>query len=381
VFTWVMGITHHRHGTDSVRAIANLALLRGMVGRPGAGLLPLRGHSNIQGLGTVGVVPNLKPELAAAITRRLGIAIPATAGMDTLRSLEAADQGRIRCAWALGGNLYGASPDAAWAGRALGAIDQVVYLNTTLNTGHIHGRGRETWILPVRARDEEREPTTQESMFSFVRLSDGGPQRIAGARGEAELIGAIAARALPGHAIDWHDLARHQRLREAMADTVPGLDAMRDLAGTKAEFHIPGRAVAAPRFATPDGRARLIAVSPPPPPRLAADQLRVTTIRSEGQFNSVVYEDHDRYRAIDRRDVIMMSEADMRRLGLVHDSRVDLSSSVGAWRGVRVRAIPIAPGNAALYYPEANVLVPRDPDPDSGTPGFKSVVVTITLAR
>lgn len=380
VFTWVMGITHHRHGTDSVRAIANLALLRGMIGRPGAGLLPLRGHSNIQGLGTVGVMPKLKPEIAGAIERRFGISIPEAAGLDTLKSLEAAAAGRMRVAWALGGNLYGASPDSAWAQRALGAIDQLVYLNTTLNTGHVHGRGKETWILPVRARDEEQEATTQESMFSFVRLSDGGRERIAGARSEASIIGEIAARVPSSGAIDWRALAAHEALRQAMAETIPGLAGMKDIGAAKSEFHIPGRAVTTPRFATVSGKARIFAVSPPAAQVLASDQLRVMTIRSEGQFNSVVYEDHDRYRGTERRDVILMAQADIVRLGLRHDQRVDLSSSVGVWAGVRVRAIDITPGNAALYYPEANILVPRDPDPESGTPAFKSVVVRIAPA-
>ncbi len=173
-----MGITHHLHGVDNVRMLAALALMRGMVGREGAGLLPLRGHSNIQGAGhggghagaqAGGVRPAGSPATASACRP-----FP---GLDTMTSMERAAAGGIDAAYCLGGNLYGSNPDAGFAQRSLANIGQLVYLNTTLNTGHIRGRGKETWILPVLARDEEPQPTTQESMFSYVRLSDGGIKR------------------------------------------------------------------------------------------------------------------------------------------------------------------------------------------------------------
>src|SRR5947208_1625343 len=149
VFGWTMGITQHVHGVENVRAIANLALLRGMVGRPRAGLLPIRGHSNVQAMGTVGVVPDLKKQFLDNLESHLGVELPRSPGLDTMACMRGADEGRMRLAFCLGGNLYGSNPDAAFAGRALGKVDLVAYLSTTLNTGHAHGTGRETIILPV----------------------------------------------------------------------------------------------------------------------------------------------------------------------------------------------------------------------------------------
>ena len=169
-----MGITHHAHGVPNVRMIVNLALLRGMVGRPRAGLLPIRGHSNVQGIGSVGVTPNLKQAILDRLESLLNVKLPTQPGLDTMACMRAAAEGKVKSAVCLGGNLYGSNPDASFAARALGKLELVVYLNTTLNTGHAWGRGRETLILPVRARDEEG-PTTQESMFNFVRLSRRRP--------------------------------------------------------------------------------------------------------------------------------------------------------------------------------------------------------------
>jgi len=377
IFVWAMGITHHLHGVGNVKLIADLSLLRGMTGRPGAGLLPLRGHSNIQGLGTVGVAPQLKEAVLARLESHFGISVPTAKGLDTMQSMERAHAGGIAVAWCLGGNLFGSNPDAVFAKRALGRIGQVVYLNTTLNTGHVHGRGQETWILPVLARDEEPQPTTQESMFSFVRLSDGGPPRHLGPKSEVQVIAALARRVLGDRGpIDWAALEAHGQIRAAIAAVVPGLEALATIDRTRQEFHIPGRAVHDARFATADGRAQLAVVPLPPAPTLGERQLRVMTVRSEGQFNTVVYEDHDRYRSTDRRDVILISAEDRVRLGLTVDQRITVRSSVGAM-AVRVREFAIRPGNALMYYPEANVLVERAVDPESGTPAFKNVVVTV----
>ena len=204
LFAWTMGITHHEHGVDNVRAIANLALLRGMLGRPGAGLLPLRGHSNVQGIGSMGAVPELKGAVVAALEERLGVKLPRTPGLDTLACVARAGEGRVRCALHLGGNLYGSCPDSAGAGAALKQIGMTVFLSTTLNTGHIHGRGRESIVLPVLARDEEAQATTQESMFNYVRMSSGGKARYQGPRAEVEVIAAVAREVLgAGHAVDF----------------------------------------------------------------------------------------------------------------------------------------------------------------------------------
>jgi molybdopterin-dependent oxidoreductase alpha subunit len=377
VFGWTMGITQHEHGVANVQTIVNLALLRGMIGRPGAGLLPIRGHSNVQGMGSVGVTPTLKQAIFGRVEAELGVQLPATPGLDTMGCMRAAERGVMRTALCLGGNLFGSNPDARFAARALAKLEQITYLSTTLNTGHAWGRARETLILPVLARDEEPHPTTQESMFNFVRLSDGGPARLQGPRSEIDIIASVARR-LFGEtpAVDWNALADPCRVRRLIAKVVPGYEEIGAIDQTRVEFHVGGRILHAPRFATPTGKAQFTPHAPPP--RAAVDgQLRLMTVRSEGQFNTVVYEEEDLYRGQERRDVILMHVADIQRLGLSVDQRVTVRSAAGAMAGILVRAFDIRAGNALMYYPEANVLVPAVTDPDSMTPAFKSVLVFI----
>jgi len=379
IFMWAMGLTHHAHGVDNVLALGNLALVRGFVGRPGSGLLPIRGHSNVQGVGSVGFSPALKQAFADKMQEVYGVPRAAGAGQDTYRSMEAAAQGKIRAAVLLGGNLYASNPDSAWAGAALRRIGATAYLTTKLNVGHVHGRGRLTLLLPVLARDEEREPTTQESMFNYVRLSDGGAAPPPGeVRSEVEVISALAARLLSSGPFPFERMTSHGAIREAIARVVPGYAAIREADSKRGEFRIAGRTFHEPRFATPSGKLR---AEVPPTPRFALGEgeFRLMTLRSEGQFNSVVYEEEDPYRGTTRRDVVLMNVADAARLRLGHNDPVIVETDTGRLEVV-VAFAEIPAGNLALYYPEANVLVPRRLDPASGTPAFKSIAARIRLA-
>jgi molybdopterin-dependent oxidoreductase alpha subunit len=378
VFTWTMGITHHAYGVENVEAIANLALLRGMVGRPNAGLLPIRGHSNVQGIGSVGVTPKLKDAIFEQLQQHFGIQLPTTAGLDTLACMEAAARKELKVGFCLGGNLYGSNPDATFAEHSLAQLEQLVYLNTTLNTGHAHGLAEETIILPVLARDEEPQATTQESMFNFIRLSDGGPARHTGPKSEIEVIARIARGVLgDGGPIDWQSMQDTNRIRDAIAKVVPGFDEIKTIGATKKEFQLSGRTFHTPQFPTKSGRAQL-RVHSLPEPSGKPNELRLMTIRSEGQFNTVVYEDDDLYRGIEGRNVILLHPEDLARLGLQPAQRVTVSSSTGTMRGIVATSFDrIRPGNAAMYYPECNVLVPRTSDQRSRTPAFKSVPITI----
>ena len=380
VFGWAMGVTQHEHGVGNVQSIVNLALLRGMVGRPRAGLLPIRGHSNVQGIGSVGVAPALKQQVLDNLEAHLKVKLPRSPGLDTMGCMRAAERGEVRSAVCLGGNLYGSNPDARFAARALNNLDLVVYLSTTLNTGHAWGRGRETLVLPVLARDEETQPTTQESMFNYVRLSDGGPARLQGPRGEVDVLASLAARVLGDKSpVDWEALKRHCHLRQMIGQVVPGFEKLADIDRTREEFQITGRTFHVPRFGTPSGKARFTVH--PLPPRGADGELRLMTVRSEGQFNTVVYEEEDVYRGQDGRDVVLLNRADIARLGLRVDQRVTVRSATGPFPGVRVRVHDIRAGNALMYFPEANVLVPATTDPLSKTPAFKSVAITIETDR
>ncbi len=462
VFAWTMGITHHVCGVKNVQTIVNLALMRGMVGRRNAGLLPIRGHSNVQGIGSVGVTPKLKQAIFEGLENRYGLRLPKTEGLDTMGCMEAADRGEMDLGWCLGGNLYGANPDAAFARRSLGKIETMIYMSTTLNTGHAHGLGRETILLPVLARDEEPQKTTQESMFNYVRLSEGGPPRHNGPRSEIAVIAQIAnavldlggmpksqeggisksheggmpkpkkggmpkpkARAWRAESnchsrsrlgndnpIDWLSMQHHPTIRHLIADIVPGYEKLAEIDRTREEFQITGRTFHTPVFPTPSGRASFHAhpipslsdamltrpgligtgkhepCGPGAQPvqnsilktqnsKLMTDPLRLMTVRSEGQFNTVVYEEEDLYRGQTRRDVILMNPADIDRRGLSIDQPVTIRSETGEMPGILVRSYDIHVGNALMYFPEANLLVPRTVDPNAKTPAYKSILITI----
>ncbi len=379
IFGWTMGITHHVHGVENVEAIVNLALLRGMVGRPGTGLMPIRGHSNVQGIGSVGVTPKLKDSIFRGLQENFGIKLPTSSGLDTMACMESAHQGKLQVGICLGGNLYGSNPDAKFAREALAKLRLLVTLSTTLNTGHVQALAAETLILPVLARDEEPQPTTQESMFNYVRLSEGGVARLPGPRSEVQVIAEIGRRLVgDSQAVRWSEFEATSTIRDWIGQVVPGYDAIRSIDKTKAEFQIEGRTFHHPHFPTADGRAVLARYALPELAGQADGQLRLMTVRSEGQFNTVVYEEDDLYRGQERRDVVLLHPDDLERMGIQHDAPVVVSSSAGEIRGFLARQFPeIRPGNALMYYPEANELVPRNLDPRSKTPAFKSVVVTV----
>jgi molybdopterin-dependent oxidoreductase alpha subunit len=374
VFAWGMGMTHHLNGVENVEYIANLALMRGMVGRPGAGLLPLRGHSNVQGIGTIGVKPVLSEEVMAKMEAEFGVTLSREPGFDTMAGMQAADRGEIDAAVLMGGNLLQANPDSAWAERALEKIGFKLYLTTTFNRGHVAGLGDgEVLILPVTARDEEWEPTTQESMFNYVRLSDGGIARLDNVRPEVVILTEIAARLLQDSPIDFSAFRKHRTIREAIARIVPGMEELADIDVAKREFHVSGRLMHTPRFRTEDGLGHFV-VRPLPCPDPA---LTLTTVRSEGQFNTIIYERTDAYRGRADRWSVMMNPADLAAHNLKDGDRATLVSDHGRMENVKVRAFDLAPGAVMAYFPEANVLTGTAVDPRSKTPAFKSTPVRI----
>ena len=380
VFSWTMGITHHANGVENVQAITNLALLRGMIGRKGAGVMPIRGHSNVQGIGSVGVTPKLKDELFENLTTKFGVKLPTTIGRDTLDCMEAAKKGELKFGLCLGGNLYGSNPDAQFADEALASLDLLVMLNTTMNTGHGRGLAKTTIVLPVLARDEEPEPTTQESMFNYVRLSDGGPRRLPGPRSEVSIIAEIGRRVLgKSTPVDWEQMQQSNTIRHWISKVVPGYEEIDTIAKTGKEFQVGGRTYHSPKFNTKNGRANLFTHRLFDLTHLGENQLRMMTVRSEGQFNTVVYEDYDLYRNQDRRDVILINPKDMERLQIVNDQLVTVRSDTGRMHNILAREYEeIRDGNAVMYFPESNVLVPRTVDPQSRTPMFKNILVTIS---
>lgn len=377
VFAWGMGITHHQHGVENVEYISNLSLLRGMIGKMGAGLLPLRGHSNVQGIGTIGVKPVLNEDILNKLETELEVQLPKTSGMDTLACMTAAHDGEVDAALMMGGNLYGATPNSTWAAEALNKIDFKLFLTTTLNTGHIHGcDSSESLILPVTARDEEWQPTTQESMFNYVRLSDGGIERHANTRPEVTVLCDIALQLLKNSPVDFNQFKQHTTIRKAIANTVPGMEQLASIDVAKQEFHIQGRLKHQPEFNQPNGKAQFKTHPIPEQSQNQTYPLTLTSVRSEGQFNTIIYEEKDSYRNTQDRWSVLVNPKMIKRLGITNHV-VNLVSPYGRMDRVRVYPFDLPDNNLMAYFPEANILIGCEQDPRSKTPAFKAVPVNI----
>ena len=231
----------------------------------------------------------------------------------------------------------------------------------------------------MTTRDEESEPTTQESMFNFVRLSIGGIRRHEKLKSEVQIIVEIAKRVFEDNGLyKWDDLKNHDSIRTLISRIVPGFESFESIDKTKKEFQIPGRVLHKPVFPTDSGKARFIYHSIPKKKPLEKNEFQLLSVRSEGQFNTVVYENKDLYRDQERRDVVLMNEKDMANMVLIKNSPVVVKSKTGALQNILVRPFDIKEGAVLMYYPEVNSLIGRAVDPLSKTPGFKSTIVAIT---
>lgn len=374
IFAWSMGLTHHQQGVGNIEGLAALALLRGQIGKPGAGLLPLRGHSNIQGTGSMGFTPQLQAHTLKALQQHLGFNLTTTPGLDSMACMQAAHDGQMDALIGLGGNLWAANPDTAFTREALNKIGFKCFLTTTLNHSHVEGVEGEVIIFPVRARDEETQATSQESMFNFVRLSDGGIKRFEQLLSEVEIISRLGQQLINPEQFDFASLKSHTTLRQWIARVIPGFEGLGEIDQNKEEFTVGGRILHSPEFKTPTGKARF-AFSPL---HQYAPGYRLTSVRSEGQFNSIIYHEQDAYREQTERWVVMMHPDDVAREGLKENQTINLTTATGSMLGLKVKPYPIRQGNLMVYYPEANQLIPRSVDARSKTPGFKSVVVQLS---
>lgn len=385
---WAMGITQHEHGVDNVKQIVNLLLLRGNVGVPGAGALPVRGHSNVQGDRTMGIVPDPADALLDALAREFDFEPPRRPGLDSVGALEALDAGEIRVFVGLGGNFAVANADSERAFRALGRAELAVHVATTLNRTHLAPAG-EALLLPCLARSERLVGgesgfvTVEDSMAVVTRSLGRLPPASPHLRSEVAIVAGMARAALPTDPLDWEGLARDfDRIREHIARVIPGFEDMNRRVREPGGFVLPRSGFGGRHFGTPDGRARFTCVAPPEPV-LAPGELLLTTVRSHDQFNTTVYGEDDRYRGIrGGRRVVMLHPDDLARLGLAEGDPVRLSSRLGervrTLEGFRAVAFDVPRGCAVTYFPEANPLVFAERrDPGSRTPAFKSVPVRI----
>jgi molybdopterin-dependent oxidoreductase alpha subunit len=391
VFAWAMGITHHDNGVNNVRAIANTALITGNAGKLGAGTMPIRGHSNVQGFGSMGVTIRLKEEIKQAFSQMLGRSLDTSQGYDTRALIDAAGLGKIDTLFCLGGNLYGANPDLNQAKRALSSIETVFYAATKPNLGHFHGLGKEnTILLPVFNRFENPHPTTTESGNNFVRLNEQGTSHITEGEliSEVELITEIAHRCLGNSPINWRRLQDTKYIRELIAKTIPGYQKIGDIDETKAEFTVEGRIFAEPRFSTASGKAQMF-VTPLPklslpdksdfniPEQQQGIVLILGTGRGYGQHNTVVYSTVDKYRGMPNRYCILMNLSDIKKARFREGQRVTVRGDAGELDDILIVAGGMREGTAFMVYPEANILFRAKVDPQSGTPAYKRVPVFV----
>ncbi|MBQ86476.1 MAG: hypothetical protein CMQ16_08755 [Gammaproteobacteria bacterium] len=329
VMAWRMGLTHHYNGSENIEAVIALALLRGMAGGPGKGLLPLRGHSSLQCVSTVGLTPAIKSQAMTALEQELGIALPAGEGMDTLACVQTAAAEQIDFALLLGGNLYSANPDSRFSAQALDRIPFKVMLNSTLHQTHLNGVEGENLILPVRVRDQEKQAATQESMLNVVRLSDGGFDRLPALQSEVELIAGLAEQVVSPSALNFSEFRQHRNIRQVNAKVLPGLEDLESIDDSKAEFYIKGRHLETPRFQTPSNKAHFCIPKTTNWYRRSAAGTRLpefvlTSVRNEGQFNTIIYSDEDSYRRQSERQVLFMHPGDLDLLDLEDGARVDV---------------------------------------------------------
>jgi molybdopterin-dependent oxidoreductase alpha subunit len=390
---WAMGLTQHRQAVATIREIVNTLLLRGAIGRRGAGLCPVRGHSNVQGDRTMGIVERPRPELLDALATRFSIAPPRHHGLDTVGAIAAMAAGDVDVFVGLGGNFAAAAPDADETARALRRCALTVQVSTKLNSSHALC-GIEALILPCLGRTEvDRGPggdrfVTVEDSMGIVHASQGrNVPASSDLRSEVDIVCGIAAATLGVGTIDWSALAAdYDVVRDHIAATIPGFEQFGAKVRRPGGFALPNPPRDSRTFPTASGTARLT-VNHFQPVAVPEGRLLLQTVRSHDQFNTTIYGLDDRYRGVTGgRRVVFVAPDDLAALGVGDGDIVDI---VSEWEdgterrapSFRVIAYPTAPGSCAAYFPEANVLVPLDSVAEgSRTPTSKAVVVRLEPA-
>ena len=389
---WGMGLTQHVNAVANIQEIVNLHLLRGQIGKPGAGLCPVRGHSNVQGDRTVGIWERPRPEFLDRLGAEFGFTPPRHHGVDTVGAIRAMHAGRARVFIALGGNFLQSTPDTEYVATALRRCRLTVHVSIKPNRAHLV-TGEQALILPCLGRSErdvqangEQFVTTENSM-AIVQASRGVLEPASPHLLSEPAIVARLARATLGNrtAAAWEELvADYDRIRDAIERVIPAFERYNERVRVPGGFHLPN-AARDRVFLTATGRARFT-VHRLPSSTLAPGQLILTTVRAHDQFNTTVYAPNDRYRGVrNGRRVVFMHPDDMRERDLAAEMAVDITSHHGGEdrhaRNFRVVPYDVPRGCAAAYFPEANVLVPHDHvAAGSNTPASKAVVITVRRA-
>ncbi len=389
IICWAMGITQHRDAVATIQEFTNVQLLRGMIGRPGAGLCPVRGHSNVQGDRTMGIAERMPQAWLDRLGAEFSFTPPQAPGYDTVEAIRAMRDGRVRLFMAMGGNWVRATPDSNESEAALRRVDLAVHVSTKLNRSHTV-TGRRALILPTLGRTDRdetggiRQFVTVEDSMGVVHRSTGRLHPVSDdLRSEVDIVAMIGTRVVGEQVVPWTQLAQdYARIRDRISRVVPGHEDYDARVRTKNGFTLPHGPRDERRFDTPDGRAHFIASSMRYPV-VPSGRLLLQTVRSHDQFNTTVYGLDDRYRGIrGGRRVVLVHPDDLAARHLAEGDLVDIISEWhdGERRAEGFRVVPYATarGCAATYFPEANVLVPLDSVAErSNTPTSKGIVVRL----
>jgi formate dehydrogenase major subunit len=398
IICWAMGLTQHKHSVATLQEVVNVLLIRGMIGKPGAGVCPVRGHSNVQGDRTMGIWELMPESFLAALDAEHGITSPRPHGLDTVATLNAMAAGQIDVFIGMGGNFVAATPDTEATEAAMSRVGLTVQISTKPNRSHLV-HGKIGLILPTLGRSDRDDAhpggaqyVTVEDSMSVVHTSKGRLAPVSERLLSEPVIVCRMARALLGadHPVDWEAMAAdYDVIRAHISRVIPGFENYSARVTTKNGFVLPNPPRDSRSFATPSGKA-LITVNELTWPQVPPGRLLLQTMRSHDQYNTTIYGLDDRYRGIsEARRVILINPSDITALGLVDRQVVDVISEWPVGDHVeqrrasnfRVVSYPTAAGCAAAYYPEANVLIPTNSVADeSGTPTSKGVVISLVAA-
>lgn len=388
---WAMGMTQHKNAVANIQLMTNFLMLQGNLGKAGAGVCPVRGHSNVQGDRTMGIWEKPSNQFLDALQKEFDFAPPREHGVDAIESIHHMSQGKIKFFFALGGNFYRATPDHDATKEALANCDLTVQVSTKLNQSHLY-TGKTALILPCLGRTEKdvqgdvAQTITVENSMGVVQTSAGKlPPAAKTLQSEVEIVAKIASRVLESSNVDWLALSQdYTKIRQHIAKVIPGFNNFNERLSASQEFVLPNPVRDRREFNTDTGKANFV-VNPLDAITLSENQLMMMTIRSHDQFNTTIYTDNDRYRGVyGSRKVVMLNSTDIVQLGLTNGQWVDITSH---WpndenrtiEGFQVVAYDIPQGCAASYYPETNNLIPLSSVADkSNTPAYKSVVISLT---
>ncbi|MEU6329558.1 FdhF/YdeP family oxidoreductase [Streptomyces sp. NPDC047049] len=400
IVCWAMGLTQHKHSVPTIREVVNFLLLRGNIGRPGAGVCPVRGHSNVQGDRTMGIFERPAPAFLDALEKEFGFTPPREHGLDVVRAIRALRDGQAKVFFAMGGNFVAATPDTDVTEAAMRRARLTVHVSTKLNRSHAV-TGARALILPTLGRTErdvrtgpdgkrtEQFVTVEDSMgmvhASRGRLAPASRQLLS----ETAIVARLARRVLGEEShTPWEEFEKdYATIRDRIARVIPGFEDFNTKVARPGGFALPHAPRDSRSFPTATGKANFTA-APVTCPTVPEGRLLLQTLRSHDQYNTTIYGLDDRYRGIKNgRRVVLVHPDDARERGLADGAYTDLVSewTDGSERrapGFRVVHYPTARGCAAAYYPETNVLIPLDHTADtSNTPAAKSLVIRLESPR